>query len=485
MNFPKRFIRNEFHQSSPKVNFDGKVQGLEHEYAIEFPNIENEDERDRYICEKISQLNTISSPAHNESIMLTGAYWRNLPNGGVIYCDLEHLEGSTPECLDTRELIKQDRATDFLALNIFDDRDLSPLIYKMNRDSRISFGAHQNFSTRFEPSELTLGPLLLWSVVEKIITGAGYQYPEGQFEISQRKNFIQRAFSLDTRAGVTGRGLMNTRNEPLTGLRGWYRFHHISNDANMCQSALAMKQELMQCVLALHENRLLPQIPYYAEKDCDFAITDLKNVCSQHQDWTLDGTPKEYMKATSVLRKYEEVMRTEFYGQDSFRNLVLDLFRDTIYKLERIKNDPYTLAGRLDWVTKKYLIERMAGADNLEFDSPLIQSINLDYHRIDEGGLFYQTLSDGWIEQHVSQRDAERGMVIPPKTRAETRGKLVQKYRDGIFKDGSRLWLYWDMALITDKNDREIWRRNLDDHRIPQNKIIEDLEGFLKFRKVI
>ncbi len=484
MGFSRRLFRKRFYNPLPRPTLEGRVQGLEHEYAIEFPEIESEDERDRYISGKISQIRTLSAPSGEESINLTWSFWRNLENGGVFYIDMGHLEGSTPECLDTRELIKQDRAMDLLALKVFGD-EYTSLIYKMNRDSKVSFGAHQSFSIKFQPSEETLEPLLLWAVVEKIITGAGYQYPDGQYEVSQRRSFMQQAFSSDAREVGKGRGLLNTREETLTGLHGWHRFHNISNDANMCQSALAMKQELMRCVLALYEAKLLPKISYYTDINCDLAVKDLDHICCKHEDWTLEGTPADFRKVTSVLRTYEQVMRSELYGQDSFRNCVLDIFRDTIVKLERIKEEPYALAGRLDWVTKKYLIEKILGSDGLGFDNPLIQSITLDYHRIDPNGLFYQTLQDGWIEQLVSQKEAEDAMNTPPKTRAETRGRIVQKYGDGIFKDGSMLWLYWDTVLVTDKNDKAIWRRNLDDHRVPNNKIINELEDFLRFHNLV
>lgn len=434
-----------------------RVYGSEHELAVEFDdtdNISDEEERDAYLEKSIVDHTT--------------------PNGGRVYVDLKHLEMCTPETSNVLDAIRYEKAMERYCINLLGST-FKPRIYKTCRDEKRSFGAHQNFLTTLRPTVNERKPLLLFSVVEKLLTGAGYQHPDGSYELSQRVPFIEQCLNDDTR---DRRALLNLREETLTDAKGFfYRFHHISNDPNMCERALALKMGLWDLVLTLAENALLPNIPYDESK----AVDDMKSICRKHSNWTLEGTPQDYRRATDVLRAYHDVMKIEFTGQNALTDKLLLANDETLTLLERIEDEPYALAGKLDWVTKKMLTELCMGNTGLTQESDLIQSINIDYHCIDSGGLFYQTQAqDGWIERWVSDKEIDDALLNPPLTRANVRGRARQLYEQSPLKGQYDLNIRWGRVALQKKKSNSIaWSCELTNNAYHYPEKIDELEKIL------
>lgn len=428
-----------------------RVYGSEHELAVEFDEIGNEDKRDEYLQEIVADHTTY--------------------NGGRVYLDLKHLEACTPETSNIPDAIRYEKAMERYCVDYLSNK-YKPRIYKISRDDSVSFGAHQNYLTKLPPTAEERSSLILFSVVEKLITGAGYQHPNGSYDISQRMPFIKECLNDDTRYQ---RPLLNLREERLTSAHGFYRFHHISNDPNMCEQALALKTGLWDLVLTLAENNLLPDISYDSSK----AVKDARTLCRKHSEWTLKGVQ---MKATSVLQAYHDVMKAEFAGQDTNTERLLDAFGETITLLDRIEHEPYALAGKLDWVTKKMMIELCMGDTRLSQESGLIRSINLDYHRIDREGLFYQTQAqDSWIERWVTDREIDDAQVSPPLTRAWVRGKARQLYDNSPHKKEYHLTIGWERLLMNRRQDKDVvWSCELPNPAYNYPKKIDELEMILR-----
>ncbi len=440
--------RQQKHERKESV-LENRLCGIEHEFAVILNAIEDDEKRDEYLQD-----------------LIKGRHY--FENGGETYIDLKHLEGCTPIVDNTLDLLRYEKAMEQQIFTLI-DKNLNPMVYKTNRDAKVSFGSHLNFSTTIVASEEARAPLLLWSVIEKVITGAGYHYLNGRYDLLQRRPFILEPFSNCT---TQRRALLNLRDQG--DFAPWKRFHHISNDGNMCESAVVLKTELWRCMLDLAEANLLPHIPYDTQK----AVSDMYSLSEQQAEWSLEGTPVEYRRLTDVYKKYCSAIKGELYGQNAFRDSVIDCFEETVKLLARIKEDPYALAGRLDWVTKKYLIEQYMTDTGLDTGSALIQSIGLDYHRIDSGGLFYQIQdNDGWIERWITEEEIINAMHAPPQTIAAVKGKAAT-YKNKGLRNGGRIELDWNRIAVFDGQANRLWEYTLESNQKPDNAI-QELEQVL------
>jgi proteasome accessory factor A len=102
--------------------------------------------------------------------------------------------------------------------------------------------------------------------------------------------------------------------------------------------------------------------------------------------------------------------------------------------LSGIEEDPLSLSRELDWVAKYRLLEAYRERDRLEWGSPKLAMIDLQYHDVRPGKGLYQRLAEtGKVERLVSDAEVEHAILEPPDdTRAYFRGRCIQRYRDQI-----------------------------------------------------
>jgi len=100
--------------------------------------------------------------------------------------------------------------------------------------------------------------------------------------------------------------------------------------------------------------------------------------------------------------------------------LALDALRD---------GDPERLARKVDWVTKRLLIERYMQKHNLPLGSPKIALLDLSYHDVNRSrGLYYLLERTGKVERVVTEDDVGLAMREPPQTtRAKLRGDFIRQ----------------------------------------------------------
>lgn len=102
---------------------------------------------------------------------------------------------------------------------------------------------------------------------------------------------------------------------------------------------------------------------------------------------------------------------------------VVRLWREA---LDGLATDPTTLVGRLDWVTKRYLLERAGG------DAPyaVLKKIDLKYHELGEGYLAQFQRAGGAVVI-VDDAAIEAAILAPPEgTPAFARGRIIQRLAD-------------------------------------------------------
>ncbi len=103
---------------------------------------------------------------------------------------------------------------------------------------------------------------------------------------------------------------------------------------------------------------------------------------------------------------------------------------------------------RLDWVAKLALIREFQAAQNLSADDPWLQSLDLEYHKLDrQNGLYFALEQGGSIRGVPDETAVRRAISEPPRTtRAYIRGRCIQKFSPAVIS------AQWDHITLQGTN---------------------------------
>lgn len=372
-----------------------------------------------------------------------------LRNGGYIYFDQQrHVETCTPETTNPLSVVMYKEA----CLRRAHLLELSKFLAANNCDADGStFGFHENYFTKMTSRHCgdfrEIAPFL---AVRSIINGTGTIDQNLKFHISQRARFIQR---LSNNNDTThNRPLVGTRvndhNTDVDGLQDYRCAHLISGDTNRCPVATFLTVGLTSLVLGLYEDDKLPKLDY----DYELAPEDLQEVSLFASHSLMDGSiPKlenlwiqqhgSSDRCLRLLRKYLDCIRSAYEGRDDVTDAVIYTGYDTLVKLE---SNPLELVGRLDWITKWYLLKLLWDEGERDFD--VLHRNDVSYHSLNpEYSIFYFLMKTGKIERLYSNKLLHQAEFNPPTdTRAYARGKLVSS-RIGELVGKEK---YWDRIRI-------------------------------------
>ena len=362
-----------------------------------------------------------------------------LLNGGRVYLDMGHIEYASPECVSLRDAVAYDVAGDALLFSALQDLAATDRVafIKNNVDHHTgaTFGCHENYLMRREAqfTPPVLGALLAFLATRQIFTGAGrvgqanplafdFELPQAEaqvdFQISQRADHIVN----DIYQWVQfNRAIINARDEPLADYRKYRRLHLLIGDSNMSPFATALKIGTTACVLDLLEMGLLP-------KDLSLldAVQSTRDVSRDPTHaWIVRLENGETIGSLDVQWRFQELAQKHLAGIDEETDWLLESWS---YTLQALDDKPDALIGGVDWITKKWLLETFMAAENVGWDDPWLQSLDLEYHNIDpEEGLFFSVAPAKRIgEWNNSVRQPEALTVAPANTRAAGRGQAVR-----------------------------------------------------------
>ncbi len=372
-----------------------------------------------------------------------------LPNGARFYNDHTHPEYSTPECRTIRDLLAHDRAGEWIVLRAAQRRNqvlggAHVRLYKNNTDFHgHSYGCHDNYLvSRDVPFPALAAGLMPFLVSRQVITGAGKVgteaqesgYVPGGYQISQRADFMETEMGVDT---MHNRPILNTRDEPHADREKYRRLHLIIGDANMCEYATALKIGTTRLVLDLIERGAMPHIeldqPVAAVKQLS-RDPDLKAVVRLK-----DGRA---LSALELQRRYHEAACHELTGTDEESDWLLAEWGET---LRLLAQDRFQLVGKLDWVTKQWLLETFMQEERIGWDDPWLASLDLEYHNVDpEQGLYLGLEAEGKAWRMTTDEKIEEAIRNGPSdTRGGLRGLCVQRFSWGIKS------LQWERVQFT------------------------------------
>ncbi len=365
-----------------------------------------------------------------------------LPNGARLYVDHAHPEYSTPEVTSPFDAVRFDKAGERVMAEAASRAARLPGVtgpinlYKNNTDNKgASYGSHENYlMNRATPFVSIVRHLVPFFVSRQVVCGAG-RVGIGQdgrtpgFQISQRADFFEVEVGLET---TLKRPIINTRDEPHADADRYRRLHVIIGDANLAEIATYLKMGTTALVLAMVEDGFLPDDLTVAQP-----VRELHAVSHDagltHEIRLADGR-----RLTAVQLQGEYLDRSRKYVDDRYGDDADEQTRDVLARWEAVLGqlavDPMSLADQLDWVAKLRLLNGYRDRDGLDWDSPRLQLIDLQYADVrPEKGLYHRLVARGAMQTLLDPGAAEAAMTTPPDdTRAFFRGECLRRYGSSV-----------------------------------------------------
>ena len=345
-------------------------------------------------------------------------------NGGRLYVDSGHIEWATPECRTLRGLVAQEVAGERVLLEALNQLEYRSKIFFIKNNSDYfghTYGYHENYCLEHSPRRPeVVRALMPFLVTRQLYAGAGLLFPsskEGDFsyQLAQRSAFVEVDLSHRVRFG--GRPIINLRDETLGARR---RLHVICGDANRSETATALKIGSTALVAQMADSGWAPEF------DLTDAVLDMRRIARNIEGaWSVSTFEHGEMPALAVQRVYLAEAERRFAGRDEDTDWTLLNWGKVLGLLE---DDPMSLSGIVDWVTKLELLQSFAEDSPLGWADRDLCKVELAYHHIDPLVSLYSTLKErediGVLvpEGHIAQAVHE-----PPQgTRALARGAIVR-----------------------------------------------------------
>ena len=364
-------------------------------------------------------------------------------NGGRLYMDMGHLEYATPECIQLFDLVAYDRAIELAicqALEVLDLRgQVSFLKNNIDHVTGATFGCHENYQLRRDVPfyKFVIPNLMPFFVTRQIYAGAGRVGAHEEINEYDTRNYQNDqfiGFQISQRADhiVTevyewiqfSRAIINTRDEPLGDHNKYRRLHLLVGDSNMSEFANALKIGSTSLILDLLEEGHSP--PNLTLEDAIFSIKNISRDYTYH--WLLTLESGQTITAVELQWEYLRVCDQILRGRDSDTDWVLTAWDETLKELESAHLElPEKLVGKIDWVTKQWLLETFMQEESISWGDPWLESLDLEYHNIDpEFGLYYDLERQGYTTQITGIEQIKKAMETPPQnTRAKARATLM------------------------------------------------------------
>ena len=174
---------------------------------------------------------------------------------------------------------------------------------------------------------------------------------------------------------------------------------------------------------------------------------------------TLKRKSGQSVKALEIQESYLEAIEQNFSTTNKEWTWIIQEWQKTLHEL---KYSPEKLSGRIDWAIKEKLFSEFMESENLDWDDPILQSLDLEYHNLDpDRGLYRGLEQENEVFSLLTEKEISRAIEFPPEgTRAKIRGDAVSKESEKIksihwtgieFKNGDVL----DLTGVISQEDVE------------------------------
>jgi len=213
--------------------------------------------------------------------------------------------------------------------------------------------------------------------------------------------------------------------EPLADYRKFRRLHLLIGDSNMSPFAAALKVGATACILTLLEEEKFPRGLILQD-----AVVATREVSHQPDGpWLVELENGRTAGALDIQRRFLDAAGKYLQGRDPEIDWLLESWS---FVLDSFATNLEALIGGVDWLTKRWLLQKFAEAESLEWDDPWLLSLDLEYHNIDPSrGLFFQVKAGKRItDWNQSVRIKTASYQPPPNSRAAGRSQAVAYFRD-------------------------------------------------------
>jgi proteasome accessory factor A len=365
---------------------------------------------------------------------------KTLVNGARYYVDHAHPEYSCPEVTNVRDLVLHEKAGErIVEMSRREASQLLPqgteiLLYKNNSDRKgNSYGSHENYlMDRRTSFKQIVEHLMTFLVTRQVYTGAGKVGSENRahpclYQLSQRADFFETEVALDT---MVKRPIINTRDEPHADREKYRRLHVIVGDSNMSEYTIYLRNGATALLLSMIEDGAVRRD--LTLRDPVRAIKEVSHDPSCKRELQLENGKR--LSAVQIQREYLE-MALKYTASKSLDPITKDVLVKWQHVVESLERDPMELQGQIDWVIKKALIESFMDRKGLDWESPQVSMLDLQYHDLrPEKGLYFLLERQGRLERIVTDVEIDAAVTEPPAdTRAYFRGQCLKRYPAEVF----------------------------------------------------
>ena len=393
----------------------------------------------------------VSEPPPEDDLGLANSI---LTNGARFYVDHAHPEYSSPECSNPRDAVIWDKAGErVLEIAAAKASELLPLrdagregrilITKNNTDGKgAAYGMHENYlvDRRVAFGEI-VRQITPFFVTRQIMVGAGRIGNEFDldvpYQISQRADFFEVEVGLET---TLKRPIINTRDEPHADPDRFRRLHVIIGDANMSEVCTYLKLGATALLLSMIEDGALPDPPSLAAPVKALHAVSHDLTCRR----ALQLKDGRAMSPLEIQWHYLELAKRYCKDRDGAPPWGEHVTETWERILSALEDDPMSLDGVVDWVTKYRILQRYVERDGLGWDDDKLKLIDVQYHDVrQDKGLYNRLVATGRMERLVEESEIQAAINTPPAdTRAWFRGRCLEKFRDQVAAAG------WDSIIF-------------------------------------
>ena len=206
----------------------------------------------------------------------------------------------------------------------------------------------------------------------------------------------------------------------------------IIGDANLAEISTYLKVGTTALVLAMIEDGYLADDLTIVQP-----VRELHDISHdpalRHQVRLTDGR-----RLTALQLQGEYLDRARKFVDDRSGDDADAQTRDVLARWEsvltRLESDPMQLADELDWVAKLRLLEGYRQRDGLDWDSPRLELVDLQYADVrPDKGLYHRLVARGAMKTLLADGQAAAATHEPPTdTRAYFRGECLRRYGTSV-----------------------------------------------------
>jgi proteasome accessory factor A len=126
-------------------------------------------------------------------------------------------------------------------------------------------------------------------------------------------------------------------------------------------------------------------------------------------------------------------------GRDAETDFILSEWGDA---LEALASEPEKLVGKVDWITKRWLLRQFCEQEKISWNHPWLKSQDLEFHQIDPARSLGLALAQTPAQWELQAKAITDAMTEPPaNTRASVRSQAMHLLK----QEGCAYYIDWEI----------------------------------------